>query len=83
MIYGFAKQSGGQVRVHSQVGRGTEMCIYLPRYRRTGAESGSQGQRAGRLPKAGETILVVDDEPTVRALLTDVLGDLGYTDRGR
>ena len=80
MIYGFAKQSGGQVRVHSQVGQGTEMCIYLPRYH--GEPVPNQDHKdntPAALPKSGETILVVDDEPTVRALLTDVLGDLGYT----
>jgi hypothetical protein len=79
MIYGFAKQSGGQVRVHSQVGRGTEMCIYLPRYPANRCRIRITRTTRRRLPKAGETILVVDDEPTVRALLTDVLGDLGYT----
>ncbi len=80
MIYGFAKQSGGQVRVHSQVGRGTEMCIYLPRYHGEPVPNQDHKDNApAALPKAGETILVVDDEPTVRALLTDVLGDLGYT----
>ncbi|GGK35382.1 PAS/PAC sensor hybrid histidine kinase [Pseudomonas koreensis] len=79
MIYGFAKQSGGQVRVHSQVGQGTTMCIYLPRYLGEPAQSQDDKDTApAAVPKAGETILVVDDEPTVRALLTEVLGDLGY-----
>ncbi|QZD68632.1 PAS domain S-box protein [Pseudomonas sp. 3-2] len=79
MIYGFAKQSGGQVRVHSQVDRGTTMCIYLPRHRGDPVQSHDDKHIAPAVvPKASETILVVDDEPTVRALLTDVLGDLGY-----
>lgn len=80
MIYGFAQQSGGQVRIYSEVGQGTTMCIYLPRY--YGDEIKDEGhadQAPVPLAEAGETILIVDDEPTVRMLLTDVLGELGYT----
>lgn len=80
MIYGFAQQSGGQVRIYSEVGKGTTMCIYLPRY--YGDEIRDEGHAAkapAPLAEAGETILIVDDEPTVRMLLTDVLGELGYT----
>lgn len=80
MIYGFAKQSGGQVRITSVVGQGTTLCIYLPRYH------GNAGCHEAHLPDAatqtagiGETILVVDDEPTVRMLVTEVLGELGYS----
>lgn len=80
MIYGFAKQSGGQVRAHSQVGEGTTMCIYLPRYDGEAiAEESEFGRSHGPVTAASETILVVDDEPTVRMLLMDVLADLGYT----
>lgn len=80
MIYGFTKQSGGHVRVHSQVGQGTTMCIYLPRYRGE-AKQNHDATRSTATPlvKAGETILIVDDEPTVRMLLKDVLSELGYT----
>jgi CheY-like chemotaxis protein len=80
MIYGFAKQSGGQVRIYSEVGEGTTVCLYLPRH--TGdAEHDEVLPETGLLPfaEAGETVLIVDDEPTVRMLVTDVLGDLGYT----
>lgn len=80
MIYGFAKQSGGQVRITSVVGQGATLCIYLPRYH------GNAGCHEAHLPDAatqtasiGETILVVDDEPTVRMLVTEVLGELGYS----
>lgn len=80
MIYGFAKQSGGQVRANSQVGEGTTMCIYLPRYNGEAlAEESDVGSTLGPVAGASETILVVDDEPTVRMLLMDVLADLGYT----
>lgn len=80
MIYGFTKQSGGHVRVHSKVGQGTTMCIYLPRYRGE-AKQNHDATRSTATPlvKAGETILIVDDEPTVRMLLKDVLSELGYT----
>ena len=80
MIYGFAKQSGGQVRVYSEVGEGTTVCLYLPRYhgRVTEADPLAGFAKAPRAEQ-GETVLVVDDEPTVRMLVTEVLEDLGYT----
>ena len=80
MIYGFAKQSGGQVRIDSEVGRGTSMCIYLPRYQGDArAGPAAKANSAAALAGASGTILIVDDEPTVRLLLMDVLGELGYT----
>jgi PAS domain S-box-containing protein len=80
MIYGFAQQSGGQVRIHSEVGKGTTVCLYLPRHRGAVAEEDAHAA-VGAPPRAapGETVLVVDDEPTVRMLVTEVLEDLGYT----
>ena len=79
MIYGFARQSGGQVRLYSEVGQGTTLCIYLPRY--LGEAPAAEGL-ATRLDVAGtsqgETVLIVDDEPTVRMLVMDILEDLGY-----
>ena len=80
MIYGFAKQSGGQVRIQSEVGRGSTVSIYLPRYHGDAADEAGESAQSIAVPaKAGETILIVDDEPTVRLLLADVLGDLGYS----
>jgi PAS domain S-box-containing protein len=80
MIYGFAKQSGGQVRIYSEVGQGTTMCIYLPRYFGEAIQvESSNDEQPVPLAGRGETILIVDDEPTVRMLLAEVLGDLGYT----
>ncbi|QAX85485.1 hybrid sensor histidine kinase/response regulator [Pseudomonas sp. DTU12.3] len=79
MIYGFTKQSGGQVRVQSTVGHGTTMLIYLPRYCGEAQHNHDDAQSTtSPHAKAGETILIVDDEPTVRLLLKDVLSDLGY-----
>lgn len=79
MVYGFARQSGGQVRIYSEVGKGTTMCIYLPRYRGEVPEEdiNDTGSRL-RFSIHGQTVLVVDDEPTVRMLLTEVLHDAGY-----
>ena len=80
MIYGFAKQSDGQVRIYSELGQGTMVCLYLPRHLGE-AESGEPVPELAGAPRAeqGETVLVVDDEPTVRMLVTEVLEDLGYT----
>ena len=79
MIYGFAQQSGGQVRIYFEVGQGTTVCIYLPRHYGA-AEDEIVAERMAELPRsqAGETVLIVDDEPTVRMLVTDILEDLGY-----
>ena len=80
MIYGFVRQSGGQVRIYSEVGEGTTMCLYLPRH--------YSGEVSEPLPPlaplntpaqaSAETILVVDDEPTIRMLAVEVLEELGY-----
>ena len=80
MIYGFARQSNGQARIYSEVGEGTTVKIYLPRHR--GKAPGEQDEEAKvQLPRAeaGETVLIVDDEPTVRMLIGDTLNELGYT----
>ena len=80
MIYGFARQSGGQARIYSEVGLGTMVCIYLPRHYGDGDRPDAVARHDGETPRAvaGETVLVVDDEPTVRMLVADVLSDLGY-----
>ena len=79
MIYGFTRQSGGQVRIYSEPGEGTMVCLYLPRHR--GAAEGTESMPdLADAPRtnAGETVLVVDDEPTVRMLVVEVLEELGY-----
>ncbi|WP_298092191.1 ATP-binding protein [uncultured Sphingomonas sp.] len=79
MIYGFARQSGGQVRIYSEVGMGTTMCIYLPRHADE-MPSDVEGDMTGGTAAAGSgTILVVDDEAAIRHLVDEVLDDLGYT----
>ncbi len=79
MIYGFARQSGGQVRVQSTVGAGTAMRVLLPRHlgEAEDVEAASDLSAAPR-SGAGETVLIVDDEPTIRMLVSEVLEDLGY-----
>jgi len=78
MVYGFARQSHGHVRITSEVGQGTMVRIYLPRY--PGEEEIDESGRMVAAPPeaASETVLIVDDEPTVRMLVVDALGDRGY-----
>jgi PAS domain S-box-containing protein len=80
MIYGFAKQSGGQVRISSKLNEGTTVHLLLPRHdeREMTPEEAADFARAPRAA-AGETVLIVDDEPSVRMLITEVLAELGYT----
>ncbi len=80
MIYGFARQSGGQVRIYSEVGHGATVCLYLPRHLGE-AEIAETPSELSDLAHAtqGEAVLVVDDEPIVRMLIVDVLQELGYT----
>lgn len=80
MIYGFAQQSGGQAHLHSTPGHGTTARILLPRYRGEANPvplDAPDGPITGT--SAGETVLVVDDEPSVRVLVSHVLEELGYT----
>ena len=79
MTYGFAKQSGGQVRIYSEVGKGTTMRIFLPRHSgEEDAESRPAQLTEAPRAQAGETVLIVDDDEAVRMLVTEVLQELGY-----
>jgi len=79
MIYGFAKQSGGQVRIYSEPGTGTSVSIYLPRHDAQ-EEAASEPVEAPLAPRAdqGDTVLVVDDEPALRMIIVEVMRGLGY-----
>jgi CheY-like chemotaxis protein len=80
MIHGFVRQSGGQVRIYSELGQGTTMCLYLPRYYGSAQDEDAHADLSSA-PRAeqGETVLIVDDEPSIRMLVSEVLEDLGYT----
>jgi PAS domain S-box-containing protein len=76
VIYGFTKQSGGHLRIHSKVGQGTTVSLYLPRAHQTAVDLKPV---AAATPRGhGETILVVEDDATVRSIISDALQDLGY-----
>src|SRR5262249_19092412 len=78
-VYGFVKQSGGHIKIYSEVGEGTTLKIYLPRL--TKASRPEEDDRAASPPLEGEasdTILVVEDDQDVRLYLTELLRELNY-----
>jgi len=75
-VYGFLKQSGGNVKIYSEVGQGTTIKMYFPRSR-AGAEAADE-QIAPTSDGSSETILLVEDDKDLRAYLTEVLRDLNY-----
>jgi PAS domain S-box-containing protein len=79
MIYGFVRQSGGHVRICSELGKGTLVSLYLPRHRGPAETIGDRADPPP-LPKAslGEAVLLVDDEAKVRMLVREALAELGY-----
>ena len=78
MIHGFVRQSGGQVRVYSEVGKGTTMCLYFPRYVGAIEQEPLAGDQALTSDGAGETVLIIDDEATIRMLVVEVVEEAGY-----
>jgi CheY-like chemotaxis protein len=75
-VFGWVKQSGGHIKIYSELGHGTTIKLYLPR-----AETESAGKQAAQdlsTPKGDETILVVEDNPNVRKTVIRQLHDLGY-----
>jgi CheY-like chemotaxis protein len=77
MVYGFIKQSGGEIRVTSEEGRGTTFQIFLPRASVSSEEVGRPMLRP-RVNRGSETILVVEDDSLVRSYVTTQLESLGY-----
>jgi CheY-like chemotaxis protein len=79
MIYGFVRQSEGTTKITSELGRGTSLKLFLPRY--SGdlpVEAPLDAGKVALLAGAGETVLVIEDEPVVRGLIVEVLADLGF-----
>jgi PAS domain S-box-containing protein len=82
MIYSFARESAGQAQIESEPGQGTTLRLYLPRYTGEVEEprDADVPSDLGPVPRAalGETVLVVDDEITIREIVTELLEGLGY-----
>ena len=76
MVYGFVKQSGGHVKIYSELGEGTTIKLYLPRA--MAAEDVEVSLDAGPITGGTETVLVVEDDDEVRATVVEMLGELGY-----
>jgi PAS domain S-box-containing protein len=78
-VYGFIRQSGGHVKIHSEIGKGTTIRIYLPRLHADLADDEAAGPAQSlALGDAREVVLVVEDELAVRRFSVDALQELGY-----
>ncbi|HTK34969.1 MAG TPA: ATP-binding protein [Caulobacteraceae bacterium] len=78
-VYGFVKQSGGHVKIYSEVGQGTTVKIYLPRLlSQETAEADAEDDLPAPDGDADETILVLEDDDDVRTYSVDILRELGY-----
>jgi PAS domain S-box-containing protein len=75
-VYGFAKQSQGGVLLDSTLGQGTRVTLYLPRQREPAEETGQAALRANEVPR-GLRVLLVEDEPEVRNVVTNFLNSMG------
>jgi PAS domain S-box-containing protein len=80
MVYGFVKQSGGNVQLYSEPGRGTSVRVFLPVEApgRVASEPGGEESESAALPRGSETILVVEDDARVRRVAVARLRSLGY-----
>lgn len=78
MIYGFSKQSGGHVSIHSEVGKGTTVSLFLPRFSGELLQNTRIDTQLAPYARDGETVLIVEDDPAVRVLVSAVLSELGY-----
>lgn len=78
MIYGFSKQSGGHVSIHSEVGNGTTVSLFLPRFSGELLQDTRVDTHHTPFARDGETVLIVEDDPAVRVLVSAVLSELGY-----
>ena len=77
-VYGFARQSGGGVRLHSAPGQGTTVSLLLPVSRRAAPEKAAEASAPGRSPMRRAAVLVCEDDDDVAALVVDMLAQLGH-----
>ncbi|MGE0453556.1 MAG: response regulator [Vicinamibacteria bacterium] len=77
-VYGIVKQSGGYVGVYSEPGHGTVFKVYLPRLDAAQADQPTEVSPPAALPRGSETVLLVEDEPSLRALVRESLESCGY-----
>lgn len=77
MVYGIAEQSSAHIRVDSELGRGTTFRIFFPRMRP--AESSQRSKSRRPLPRGTETVLLVEERPSLGVVAAGTLSDLGYT----
>jgi PAS domain S-box-containing protein len=79
-VYGFAKQSGGHIKIYSEVGEGTTIKLYFPRVHATASDDENEaGTPVLASATSSETVLVVEDDPDVRSYSCDTLRELGYS----
>ncbi len=78
MVYGFVKQSGGHIQIYSELGHGTSVRVFLPVADAAAAAEQEKGMQAPELPKGSETIMLVEDDPRLRRVLSRRLRSLGY-----
>jgi signal transduction histidine kinase/CheY-like chemotaxis protein len=80
-VFGYVKQSGGHVKIYSEIGQGTTIKLYFPRHVGPAAGGAEERLPAEAIPQArpDTIILVVEDEAQVRAMTVEALRELGYT----
>ena len=76
MVFGYARQSGGSVKIYSEVGHGTEIRLYLPRHAATDVQA--EPERRTEAPTCSERILLVEDRADMRTMAAGLLKSLGY-----
>jgi hypothetical protein len=78
MVYGFAKQSRGHVKIYSELGHGTTVKLYLPRGQKGAGDLDTPATKQSVPRGDGELILIVEDDPSLRSLVVEQLERLGY-----